>query len=57
MVYLHLLPRVNSHFEAYKTKTLLTDFFAHPVIPVNTVIPVYTSGYLIIFYKEIEISI
>ena len=26
-----LLPRVNSHFEAYKTKTLFANFFAHPV--------------------------
>ena len=31
MVYLHFLPRVNWHFEVYKTKTLFANFFAHPV--------------------------
>ena len=25
------MPRVNSYFEAYKTKTLCTKFIAHPV--------------------------
>ena len=42
MVYLHLLPRVNLHFEAYKTKTLFANFFAHPVMVSDTLAPLYT---------------